>query len=55
MIKDCVQCVLDKIIDEDERRFFLHASDLKIDEFGIDLTAPLPSWWEPVLKELKQC
>lgn len=55
MSKDCVQCVLDKIVDEDGRRFFLHASDLKIDEFGIDLTAPLPSWWEPVLKELEQC
>jgi len=55
MSKDCVRCVLDKIVDEEGRRFFLHASDLKIDEFGIDLTAPLPSWWEPVLKELEQC
>ena len=36
----------------DGRRFFLHASSLQIQDFNIDVTAPIPLWWKPVMKDL---
>eukprot|EP00551_Chaetoceros_affinis_P011250 CAMPEP_0203674778 /NCGR_PEP_ID=MMETSP0090-20130426/17258_1 /ASSEMBLY_ACC=CAM_ASM_001088 /TAXON_ID=426623 /ORGANISM="Chaetoceros affinis, Strain CCMP159" /LENGTH=498 /DNA_ID=CAMNT_0050540741 /DNA_START=538 /DNA_END=2034 /DNA_ORIENTATION=- len=35
-------------------RFFLHASTLAIDDFGIniDVTSDIPHWWKPVLSNL---
>ena len=37
--------------DENER-FFLHASSLRIPKLGIEVEAPLPLWWQEVEKEL---
>lgn len=37
--------------DENER-FFLHASSLRISKLGIEVKAPLPMWWQEVEKEL---
>ena len=37
--------------DENER-FFLHASSLRIPKLGIDVEAPLPLWWQEVEKKL---
>ena len=35
---------------QQNNRIFLHASSLKIPEYGIDAKAPCPSWWNPVLE-----
>jgi len=53
MNEDHVQIILDKVADDAGKRFFLHASDLKIDKFDIDVSAPIPSWWEPILNDLE--
>ncbi len=37
----------------DGHYFFLHASSLKMNEFGIDVVSELPFWWKSVLSELK--
>ena len=37
--------------DENER-FFLHASSLRIPKLGIEVEAPLPLWWQEVEKDL---
>ena len=37
---------------DDKERFFLHAASLRIPKLGIDVEAPLPSWWQDVEKEL---
>ena len=37
---------------DDKERFFLHAASLRIPKLGIDVEAPLPSWWQEVEKEL---
>lgn len=36
-----------------ENKFFLHASSLRIDEFGIDVTAKIPNWWDDILNEIE--
>lgn len=36
----------------DGRRFFLHASSLRIQDFNIDVTAPIPQWWKPIMKDI---
>jgi 23S rRNA-/tRNA-specific pseudouridylate synthase len=36
-----------------ENKFFLHASSLRIDEFGIDVTANIPNWWHDILNEIE--
>lgn len=33
-------------------RFFLHASTLKINRFGIELKVDIPSWWKETIEEL---
>ena len=35
-------------------RFFLHASNLSIEEFGIDVSSEIPTWWNSILSELKK-
>jgi 23S rRNA-/tRNA-specific pseudouridylate synthase len=42
------------ILENDRSQFFLHASRLSIPEYGIEVEAPIPSWWEPVIKLLKE-
>jgi 23S rRNA-/tRNA-specific pseudouridylate synthase len=41
-------------IDGSKQQFFLHASSLSIPEFGIDVEAPLPSWWDATVSSLKE-
>ena len=51
---DHVQILMEKIAEESGgRRFFLHASNLKIDNFSIDVSAALPSWWGHVITDLE--
>mmetsp|Transcript_39486 Transcript_39486/g.72850 ORF Transcript_39486/g.72850 Transcript_39486/m.72850 type:complete len:576 (-) Transcript_39486:219-1946(-) len=38
---------------EGRQRFFLHASALRIPKLGVDVTAPLPLWWQEALTELE--
>ena len=35
-------------------RFFLHASSLLIPSFGVNVNAEIPSWWEPVIDDLRR-
>jgi 23S rRNA pseudouridine1911/1915/1917 synthase len=35
-------------------RFFLHASALVIPDYGIDVQAPLPYWWEEAISEIEK-
>jgi hypothetical protein len=45
---------MEKIAEESGgRRFFLHASNLKIDNFSIDVSAAIPSWWGHVITDLE--
>jgi 23S rRNA-/tRNA-specific pseudouridylate synthase len=39
---------------EPGHRFFLHASTLQIPSFGIDVEAPLPSWWNEAMEGLEE-
>jgi len=41
-----------KAAHEPGHRFFLHASKLQIPAFGIDIEAPLPSWWREAIDHL---
>jgi 23S rRNA-/tRNA-specific pseudouridylate synthase len=38
---------------EGKQHFFLHSSSLVIPENGIDVKAPLPSWWDDTIASLK--
>jgi len=38
---------------DDSKRIFLHACHLTIPQLGIDVEAPLPSWWQSLLSTLK--
>ena len=53
-ITDGVKSIIEGVADPGGRRFFLHASTLSIEEFGVNVTADLPSWWQPVLDDLKK-
>lgn len=37
-----------------ENKFFLHASSLRIDEFGVNVSADIPSWWDDILSDLNE-
>lgn len=37
-----------------ENKFFLHASSLRIDELGINVTADIPTWWNDILNDLNE-
>ena len=39
---------------ENKQMFFLHSSKLVIPEYGIDVEAPVPSWWEESMEALRQ-
>jgi len=39
---------------QQKQRFFLHASSLSIPTFGVNVTAPLPLWWQPTLDSLEK-
>ena len=36
-----------------QKRFCLHAQTLSIPDFGIDVEAPTPEWWQDVINEVK--
>ena len=40
--------------DPKKQRLMLHASSLSIPAFDIDVTAPVPSWWEEAIRGIQQ-
>ena len=42
-----------KTLIENKAQFLLHASKLNIPNYDVDVEAPIPSWWEPIINELK--
>lgn len=43
-----------ELAEDEQQRFFLHASSLEIPEYDIQANAPLPTMWENVISELKE-
>ncbi len=50
---DAFQTVLEAARSKNEHRFFLHASSLEINEFGVNVSNDIPLWWNDVLAKTR--